>query len=53
MLGDAMEVALLEMAHKYVASSAAHRRVDEISFDSDRMRQSVVHETPEGPVVYC
>jgi sodium/potassium-transporting ATPase subunit alpha len=53
LLGDPMEVALVEMARKGVVGSPARRRLDEISFDSDRMRQSVVHEMPEGPVLYC
>jgi len=53
LLGDPMEVALIEMARKGVAGSTACRRLDEISFDSDRMRQSVVHDMPEGPVLYC
>lgn len=53
LLGDPMEVALVEMARKSVAGSPACRRLDEISFDSDRMCQSVVHEIPEGPVLYC
>ena len=52
LLGDPMEIALVEMAHAVGAKSPA-RRLDEISFDSDRMRQSVVHEMPEGPVLYC
>jgi sodium/potassium-transporting ATPase subunit alpha len=53
LIGDPMEVALVEMARKRVPGSSAGRRLDEISFDSDRMRQSVVHEMPEGPVLYC
>ncbi len=53
LLGDPMEVALVEMAHKAVAESLAYRRLDAISFDSDRMRQSVVQDMPEGPVLYC
>lgn len=53
LIGDAMEIALLEMANDYGGKSPIYPRVDEISFDSDRMRQSVVHETPEGPVLYC
>ena len=53
LIGDPMEVALLEMAHKATAKSAPNRRLDEISFDSDRMCHSVVHDMPEGPVLYC
>jgi len=29
------------------------RRVHELGFGSDRMRQSVVHETPAGPLLCC
>ena len=53
LIGDPMEIALLEMAHKATPESASNRRLDEISFDSDRMRHSVVHDMPEGPVLYC
>jgi sodium/potassium-transporting ATPase subunit alpha len=53
LISDPMEVALLEMAHKANADSASSRRLDEISFDSDRMCHSVVHDMPEGPVLYC
>jgi calcium-translocating P-type ATPase len=52
LLGDPMEVALVEMARRAVGPPGSPR-LDEISFDSDRMRQSVVHEMPEGPVLYC
>ena len=53
LIGDAMEIALLEMANDCAGGSPAYPRIDEISFDSDRMRQSVVHKMPEGPVLYC
>jgi sodium/potassium-transporting ATPase subunit alpha len=53
LIGDAMEIALLEMANDYAGRSPTYPRLDEISFDSDRMRQSVVHKMPEGPVLYC
>ncbi len=52
-IGDAMEIALVEMAIDHLGLSPAYPRLDEISFDSDRMRQSVVHDLPEGPVLYC
>ncbi len=52
-IGDAMEIALIEMANDNLGYSPAYPRLDEISFDSDRMRQSVVYEMPEGPVLYC
>jgi sodium/potassium-transporting ATPase subunit alpha len=52
-LGDPMEVALVEMARGAIADLPAMRRLHEIPFDTDRMRHSVVYETPDGPVLYC
>ena len=51
LLGDPMEVALVEMGRKALAELPAVGRLDEISFDSDRMRHSVVHEL--APKVPC
>ena len=53
LLGDPMEVALVELAHQVLPEVGAHRRLDEISFDADRMRLSTVHEMPSGPVLWC
>jgi calcium-translocating P-type ATPase len=53
LIGDPMEVALVEMGQRVMPCSASHSRVDEISFDSDRMRQSVVYAMPEGTMLYC
>ncbi len=50
--GDPTEIALVEMGRAFV-SAPTNRRLDEISFDSDRMRQSVVHDMPEGRMLYC
>jgi len=52
LVGDPTEVALLEMAEQAFPGLSPMRRLDEISFD-ERMRHSVVCETPHGPVVYC
>jgi len=52
-LGDPMESALVEMAVQAISSPSDYRKLDEIPFDADRMRQSTVHETPEGPVLLC
>jgi len=52
-LGDPMEVALVEMARQFIADLPVEPRLDEIPFDADRMRMSTVHQTPEGPVLYC
>ena len=52
-LGDPMEIALVEMATQAIPSPMEYQRLDEIPFDADRMRQSTVHETPEGALLLC
>jgi sodium/potassium-transporting ATPase subunit alpha len=52
LLGDPMEVALVEMARQFVPDIPASPRLDEIPFDADRMRLSTVHQTPEGLTLY-
>jgi magnesium-transporting ATPase (P-type) len=52
LVGDPTEVALLEMAEQAMPRPSSWRRLDEIPFD-ERMRHSVVCETPQGPVLYC
>lgn len=52
-LGDSMEVALVEMAQDFISGTPAYHRLDEIPFDADRMRMSTLHQTPDGPVLYC
>jgi calcium-translocating P-type ATPase len=51
-IGDPLEIALVELAHRLSQSSPQHARVDEIPFDSDRRRMSALHATPEGLVLY-
>lgn len=51
--GDPMEIALVEMAGRLMPGSPSFSRLDEIPFDTDRMRQSVVIDAPGGPVLYC
>jgi calcium-translocating P-type ATPase len=53
LLGDPMEVALVEMALPFTSSTPAYPRVDEIPFDADRMRLSTVHQAPDGLALYC
>lgn len=53
LLGDPMEVAIVEMARLVLPETPDFRRLHEIPFDADRMRQSVVVETPAGHVLYC
>jgi magnesium-transporting ATPase (P-type) len=51
-LGDPLEVALVEMAGHALPASAAYPRVDEVPFDSERRRLSTLHRTPAGLVLY-
>jgi calcium-translocating P-type ATPase len=53
LVGDPMEVALVELANHALPEIGAHRRLDEIPFDADRMRLSTVHEMPSGPMLWC
>jgi sodium/potassium-transporting ATPase subunit alpha len=53
LLGDPMEVALAGMGRQVVGDLADCRRIDEIPFDTDRKRMSVLCETPQGRMLYC
>jgi sodium/potassium-transporting ATPase subunit alpha len=53
LLGEPMEMALVEMAQRVLSEPPAYPRLDEIPFDADRMRLSTVHAMPEGPTLYC
>ena len=53
LLGDPMEVALREMGSRFLPEIPAWPRVDEMPFDTARMRASVVYDTPDGAVLYC
>ncbi len=53
LLGDPMEIALVELARRALPDSDAPRRLDEIPFDADRMRLSTVHHMPAGPTLWC
>jgi len=48
--GDPMEVALLEGAPPH---GTRYPRVDEVPFDTERKRMSVVCDTPQGRMLYC
>jgi calcium-translocating P-type ATPase len=50
-IGDPMEIALVEMATRFVPDDAP--KVDEIPFDSDRKRMATVHRTRDGLVLYA
>jgi sodium/potassium-transporting ATPase subunit alpha len=53
LVGDPMEIALIEMARPMLTAAPTPRRLDEVPFDADRMRQSVMCETSAGRVLYC
>ncbi len=48
-----MEVALAGMGRQVAGELADHKRIDEIPFDTDRKRMSVLCETPQGRMLYC
>ncbi|MEW6324562.1 MAG: cation-transporting P-type ATPase, partial [Nitrospirota bacterium] len=52
LLGDPMEIALVEMATALLPAAEDHPRVDEIPFDPDRKRLSTLHRTPAGLRLY-
>jgi calcium-translocating P-type ATPase len=47
--GDPMELALLQGAR----AGEVYPRVDEIPFDTERKRMSVICDTPQGRMLYC
>ena len=53
LIGDPMEVALAEMARRFLPQVPVPRRLDEIPFDTDRMRISIVFESDHGPILHC
>ena len=53
LLGDPMEIALVETAERFLSALPACKKLDEIPFDVSRRRLSTVHATPEGPMLFC
>ncbi len=53
LVGDPMEVALATTGRRLAPDWERVARIDEIPFDTDRKRMSVLCETPHGRVVYC
>lgn len=51
-LGDPMEVALVQLAKTYLSTPSGYPRVAEVPFDSDRRRLSTLHRTTDGLVLY-
>jgi len=52
-LGDPMEQALVQLAHRALSEDFSAARVDEIPFNTERMRLSVVVEMAEGRMLFC
>ena len=52
-LGDPMEIALLRLAKTCLGETISYPKINEVPFDTDRKRLSTVHQTPDGPVLYC
>jgi sodium/potassium-transporting ATPase subunit alpha len=52
-VGDPMEIALVGFGREHAPAAEGMRRVDEIPFDTDRKRMSVVCDTARGRVLYC
>ena len=53
LLGDPMEIALVEMAQKSLPELPNYQKLHEIPFDTDRLRLSTVQALPDGPHLYC
>ncbi|MGQ9862802.1 MAG: cation-translocating P-type ATPase [Thiobacillaceae bacterium] len=51
--GDPMEVALAAMGRDAAGSLDGFTRLNEIPFDTDRKRMSVLVATPQGRMLYC
>jgi calcium-translocating P-type ATPase len=51
--GDPMEQALVDVGCAALRDLDGLRRIDEVAFDSERMRHSVVYENEAGRVLYC
>ena len=52
-LGDPMEIALVRLAKTCLGETISYPKINEVPFDTDRKRLSTVHQTPDGPVLYC
>lgn len=52
-VGDPMEMALLTMTKEFATDPGRQQMLDEIPFDSDRKRMSMLFAGPEGRVLYA
>ncbi len=53
LLGDPMEIALVQMAKSCLPEPFSLPKINEIPFDTDRKRLSTIHQTPNGAILYC
>jgi magnesium-transporting ATPase (P-type) len=52
-VGDPMEIALANMGRQVLGPLATYTRLDEIPFDTERKRMSVLVNGPQGQMLYC
>ena len=53
LLGDSMEIALVEMTQPMMVADPNVTQVAEIPFDTNRKRLSLLYQTPSGIRLYC
>ena len=54
LLGDSMEIALLELAQMMtMTANPDYKQIAEIPFDTDRKRLSLLYQTSDGNMLYC
>jgi sodium/potassium-transporting ATPase subunit alpha len=53
LMGDPMEIALVQMARDALPAGCDFAKLDEIPFDAERMRLTTVHALPHAPTVLC
>lgn len=51
--GDAMEIALVQMSRRVIGEARDCSLIDELPFDTERKRMSVLCATPHGQMLYC
>lgn len=52
LLGDPMEIALVRMAERFLDDTAVYPKLDEVPFDTERKRLSILSRTPAGNLLY-
>ena len=51
--GDAMEIALVQTSRQVIGEASDGSLIDELPFDTERKRMSVLCATPRGRMLYC